>query len=51
MSVEVWSRFRIRLGAKEEGTVRKHLVTWTGRILDTEWSEVKTRLKVRLDFP
>ena len=42
----------LRLGAKEEGTLRKHLVTWTGRIrdsvyfsiLDTEWPEVKARL-------
>jgi RimJ/RimL family protein N-acetyltransferase len=46
----------LRLGAKEEGTFRKHLVTWTGRIrdtvyfsiLDTEWPEVKTRLEARL---
>ncbi len=46
----------LRLGAKEEGTLRKHLVTWTGRvrdsvyfsILDTEWPEVKTRLEHRL---
>ncbi|MGB8324651.1 MAG: GNAT family protein [Candidatus Acidiferrum sp.] len=45
-----------RLGAKEEGTLRKHLVTWTGRvrdtvyfsILDTEWPEVKTRLESKL---
>jgi N-acetyltransferase len=43
----------LRLGAKEEGTLRKHLITWTGRIrdsvyfsiLDTEWPEVKTRLE------
>ena len=43
----------LRLGAKEEGTFRKHLVTWTGRIrdtvyfsiLDTEWPEVKARLE------
>lgn len=46
----------LRLGAKEEGTLRKHLITWTGRIrdsvyfsiLDTEWPEVKTRLEARL---
>jgi N-acetyltransferase len=46
----------LRLGAKEEGTLRKHLVTWTGRvrdsvyfsILDTEWPEVKERLENRL---
>jgi len=43
----------LRLGAKEEGTLRKHLVTWTGRIrdtiyfsiLDTEWPKVKTGLE------
>ncbi|HKV93483.1 MAG TPA: GNAT family protein [Candidatus Angelobacter sp.] len=46
----------LRLGAKEEGTLRKHLVTWTGRIrdsvyfsiLDTEWPSVKTRLEEKL---
>jgi len=46
----------LRLGAKEEGTFRKHLVTWTGRIrdtvyfsiLDTEWPKVKTKLEARL---
>ncbi|MFZ0321318.1 MAG: GNAT family protein [Candidatus Sulfotelmatobacter sp.] len=42
----------LRIGAKEEGTLRKHVITWTGRvrdsvyfsILDTEWPEVKARL-------
>jgi N-acetyltransferase len=46
----------LRIGAKEEGTLRKHLVTWTGRIrdtvyfsiLDTEWPEVKSRLTTQL---
>jgi RimJ/RimL family protein N-acetyltransferase len=46
----------LRIGAKEEGTFRKHLITWTGRvrdsvyfsILDTEWPEVKARLEARL---
>ena len=46
----------LRLGAKEEGTLRKHLVTWTGRvrdtvyfsILDTEWPAVKSRLESKL---
>jgi len=46
----------LRLGAKEEGTLRKHLITWTGRvrdtvyfsILDTEWPEVKRNLEARL---
>ena len=69
---EVWECFRLelktdalnqksrnailRIGAKEEGTLRKHLITWTGRIrdtvyfsiLDTEWSEVKAKLNARL---
>jgi RimJ/RimL family protein N-acetyltransferase len=43
----------LRIGAKEEGTLRKHMVTWSGRIrdsvyfsiLDTEWPEVKARLE------
>ena len=46
----------LRLGAKEEGTLRKHLLTWTGRIrdtvyfsiLDTEWPEIKARLEAKL---
>src|SRR5438105_7423635 len=46
----------LRLGAKEEGTFRRHLITWTGRvrdtvyfsILDSEWPEVKARLESRL---
>jgi RimJ/RimL family protein N-acetyltransferase len=43
----------LRIGAKEEGTLRKQLITWTGRvrdtvyfsILDTEWPEGKARLE------
>jgi RimJ/RimL family protein N-acetyltransferase len=43
----------LRIGAKEEGILRKHTLTWTGRyrdsvyysILDEEWLEVKDRLK------
>src|ERR1700688_2877130 len=46
----------LRIGAKEEGTLRKHLITWTGRvrdsvyfsILDTEWPEVKAKLEAML---
>jgi RimJ/RimL family protein N-acetyltransferase len=46
----------LRIGAKEEGTLRKHLVTWTGRIrdsvyfsiLDSEWPEAKARLEAML---
>lgn len=43
----------LRIGAKEEGTLRRHLVTWTGRvrdtvyfsILDSEWPQVRDRLE------
>jgi len=46
----------LRIGAKEEGTLRRHLVTWTGRvrdtvyfsILDDEWVDVKSALESRL---
>jgi RimJ/RimL family protein N-acetyltransferase len=46
----------LRIGAKEEGTLRKHMFVWNGRqrdtvyfsILDTEWPEVKARLEERL---
>jgi N-acetyltransferase len=48
-----------RIGAIEEGTLRKHLITWTGRvrdtvyfsILDTEWPEVKAKLEAKLGAP
>ncbi len=47
----------LRLGAKEEGTLRKHMVTWNGRqrdsvyfsILDTEWPEVKAQLERKME--
>ncbi len=43
----------LRIGAKEEGTLRRHLITWSGRvrdtvyfsILDDEWPQVKARLE------
>ena len=46
----------LRLGAKEEGTLRRHLITWTGRvrdtvyfsILDNEWPAVKKNLEAKL---
>src|SRR5579864_2184697 len=46
----------LRIGAKEEGTLRRHVITWTGRvrdsvyfsIIDSEWPEVKKRLESRL---
>jgi N-acetyltransferase len=48
----------LRLGAKEEGRFRKHVITWSGRvrdsvyfsIVDTEWPEVKLRLEKRLGW-
>jgi RimJ/RimL family protein N-acetyltransferase len=69
---DVWNCFRVelktdalnqksrnailRMGAKEEGTLRRHVLTWTGRvrdsvyfsILDSEWAEVKRRLETKL---
>jgi RimJ/RimL family protein N-acetyltransferase len=46
----------LRIGAKEEGTLRRHLVTSTGRvrdtvyfsILDDEWPEAKRKLEDKL---
>jgi N-acetyltransferase len=47
----------LRIGAKEEGTLRQHLITSTGRvrdsvyfsILESEWPEVKLRLQARME--
>jgi N-acetyltransferase len=47
----------LRIGAQEEGTLRRNLITSTGRvrdsvyfsILDHEWPEVKHRLQARLE--
>ncbi len=46
----------MRIGAKEEGILRKHTLMWTGRyrdtvfysVLDEEWPEVKARLEALL---
>jgi RimJ/RimL family protein N-acetyltransferase len=46
----------LRIGAREEGTLRRHKLTWTGRfrdtvyfsILDSEWPQVKADLETRL---
>lgn len=46
----------LRLGAKEEGTFRKHIVVWDGRvrdsvyysIVDSEWPQIKLALEQRL---
>jgi RimJ/RimL family protein N-acetyltransferase len=48
----------LRIGAKEEGTLRRQLVTSTGRvrdtvyfsILDSEWPEAKAQLEAKLDW-
>lgn len=45
-----------KLGAREEGVLRKHKITWTGRvrdtvqfaILDEDWPDVRRRLDDRL---
>jgi len=42
-----------RIGAREEGTLRRHMITWSGRVRDTvyfsvireEWPEVKAHLE------
>jgi RimJ/RimL family protein N-acetyltransferase len=47
----------LRIGAKQEGILRKHMLTWNGRqrdsvyfsILDTEWPEVRARLEVKME--
>ena len=47
----------MRLGAKEEGTLRQHIITDSGRfrdtvyfsILDSEWQNVKDDLKAKLE--
>lgn len=45
-----------RIGAKEEGTLRQHMITWSGRlrdsvyfsILDSEWAGVEANLTRKL---
>jgi len=49
----------LRLGAKQEGILRKHLILPSGRIrdsvlfsiIDEEWPEVRARLEARLQRP
>jgi RimJ/RimL family protein N-acetyltransferase len=46
----------LRIGAKEEGILRQHVITWTGRrrdsvyfsVLDSEWPDVKAALEAKL---
>ena len=52
-------RALLRIGAKEEGTFRKHMITFSGRlrdsvyysVLDDEWPEVKRALEEKLSRP
>jgi RimJ/RimL family protein N-acetyltransferase len=45
----------LRIGAREEGALRQHMVTWSGRlrdsvyfsILDSEWAGVKAELEAK----
>jgi RimJ/RimL family protein N-acetyltransferase len=47
----------LRLGAKQEGIFRQHIVTWSGRLRDTvyfsviapEWPEVKKNLEAKMN--
>ncbi|HXV85121.1 MAG TPA: GNAT family protein [Gemmatimonadales bacterium] len=46
----------LRIGAREEGTLRNHMITWSGRlrhtvyysVIETEWPDVKRRLEEML---
>jgi N-acetyltransferase len=48
----------LRIGAKEEGTLRNHMVTYSGRarhsvffsVIDSEWPEVKVALEGKLGY-
>ncbi len=52
-------RAMLRIGAKEEGTLRNHMIASSGRvrdtvyysILDSEWPDVKKRLELKLVRP
>ena len=56
---EASRRAILRIGAREEGVLRKHMITATGRvrdtvyysILDTEWPTVKAMLEEKLRGP
>jgi RimJ/RimL family protein N-acetyltransferase len=49
----------LRIGAKEEGIFRNHVISWTGRvrhsvyysIIDSEWPAVKAQLQDKLGMP
>ena len=46
----------LKLGARQEGVLRKHMITWTGHVRDTaifsivdfDWPGVRERLEFRL---
>jgi RimJ/RimL family protein N-acetyltransferase len=46
----------LRIGAKQEGILRRHIITWSGRVrdtvyfsvLDSEWPEVQAELRRKL---
>jgi RimJ/RimL family protein N-acetyltransferase len=46
----------LRIGARQEGIFRNHMITWSGRlrhsvffsIIDAEWTEVKAALEAKL---
>ena len=52
-------RALLRIGAKEEGVLRRHIITESGRVrdsvyysvLDREWPEVKAALEQKLERP
>jgi len=54
---EASRRAMLRIGAREEGVLRKHTLMWTGRyrdsiyysVLDDEWPEVRERLERLLE--
>jgi RimJ/RimL family protein N-acetyltransferase len=49
----------LKLGAKKEGVLRNHKITWTGykrdtvlfSIIEEEWPEVRDRLMARVSQP
>ena len=49
----------LRIGAREEGVLRNHMVTWSGRlrhsvyfsIIESEWPRVKSQLEEKLHKP
>jgi N-acetyltransferase len=50
-------RALLGIGAKEEGTLRNHMIVWDGRlrhsvyfsVIESEWPKVKSQLQQRLE--